>query len=148
MLVLPLEAPHNLQRWALPSMVNLNVFTLLNAFTGSFISYFRLFRCFDSIRNSFNFALQFVFDLSGIFVYLLSLRSEGGCETDKTNDCAQVNLFNNNGSVLNFTLLRYVSFITVTVNPRGIYRMTASTALTTVAPSTQRCKAYERSCAK
>ena len=129
-------------------MAKLNVFALLNAFTGSFVSYFRLFRCFDSIRfNSFNFRFTFRFDSSGILVYLLSLRSEGGCETDQTNDCVQVNLFINNGSVFNFAL-RYVSFITVTVNPRGIYRMTASTALTTVAPSTQRCKAYERSCAK
>ena len=109
---------------------------------------FSLFR-FDSC-NPFNLVLQFV-SICQEFSFTCSLRSEGVCETDKTNDCAQVNLFNNNGSVLDFTLLRYVSFITVTVNPRGIYRMTASTTLTTVAPSTQRCKAYSRSehgCAK
>ena len=92
-------------------MAKLNVFALLNAFTGSFVSYFRLFRCFDSIRfvrNSFNFRFTIRFDSSGILVYLLSLRSEGGCETDQTNDCVQVNLFINNGSVFNFALLRFV----------------------------------------
>jgi len=86
-------------------MAKHNVFALLNAFTGSFVSYFRLFRCFDSIRfNSFNFRFTFRFDSSGILVYLLSLRSEGGCETDQTNDCVQVNLFINNGSVFNFNI--------------------------------------------
>ena len=105
MLVLPLEAPRNLQKWALPYMAKLNVFALLNAFTGSFVSYFRLFRCFDSIRfYSFNFRFTIRFDSSGILVYLLSLRSEGGCETDQTNDCVQVNLFINNGSVFNFNI--------------------------------------------
>ena len=71
----------------------------------------RLFRTFDyfvvSIRfvfNSFNFRFTFRFDSSGILVYLLSLRSEGGCETDQTNDCVQVNLFINNGSVFNFNI--------------------------------------------
>ena len=79
MLALPLEAPRNLQKWALPYMAKHNVFALLNAFTGSFVSYFRFFRCFDSIRfNSFNFRFTFRFDSSGILVYLLSLRSEGG----------------------------------------------------------------------
>ena len=86
-------------------MAKHNVFALLNAFTGSFVSYFRFFRC--SIRfvfNSFNFRFTFRFDSSGILVYLLSLRSEGGCETDQTNDCVQVNLFLNNGSVFNFNI--------------------------------------------
>jgi hypothetical protein len=71
----------------------------------------RLFRTFDSfvvpirfVLNSFNFRFTFRFDSSGILVYLLSLRSEGGCETDQTNDCVQVNLFINNGSVFNFNI--------------------------------------------
>lgn len=108
MLALPLEAPRNLQKWALPYMAKHNVFALLNAFTGSFVSYFRLFRCFDSIRlfviRLIFFRFTFRFDSSGILVYLLSLRSEGGCETDQTNDCVQVNLFINNGSVFNFNI--------------------------------------------
>ena len=84
-------------------MAKHNVFALLNAFTGSFVSYFRLI--FDSIRfNSFNFRFTMSFDSSEIFVYLLSLRSEGGCETDQTNDCVQVNLSINNGSVFNFNI--------------------------------------------
>ena len=73
----------------------------------------RLFRTFDYfvvsirfilfvIRLIFRFTLRF--DSSGILVYLLSLRSEGGCETDQTNDCVQVNLFINNGSVFNFNI--------------------------------------------
>ena len=66
---------------------------------------FDSFVVFDSIRfNSFNFRFTFRFDSSGILVYLLSLRSEGGCETDQTNDCVQVNLFLNNGSVFNFNI--------------------------------------------
>ena len=73
----------------------------------------RLFRTFDYFVVSIRFVLfvirlifvlQFVFDSSGILVYLLSLRSEGGCETDQTNDCVQVNLFINNGSVFNFNI--------------------------------------------
>ena len=95
-------------------MAKHNVFALLNAFTGSFVSYFRLFRCFDSIRlfviRLIFFRFTFRFDSSGILVYLLSLRSEGGCETDQTNDCVQVNLFINNGSVFNFALLRFVYY--------------------------------------
>jgi hypothetical protein len=86
-------------------MAKLNVFALLNAFTGSFVSYFRFFRCsirFVLIRLIFRFTFRF--DSSGILVYLLSLRSEGGCETDQTNDCVQVNLFINNGSVFNFNI--------------------------------------------
>ena len=73
----------------------------------------RLFRTFDYFVVSIRFVLfvirlifvlQFVFDSSGILVYLLSLRSEGGCETDQTNDCVQVNLSINNGSVFNFNI--------------------------------------------
>jgi len=73
MLVLPHAEPRNLQKWALPYMAKLNVFALLNAFTGSFVSFV------DSIPfviRLISFSVRF--DLSGIFVYLLSLRSEAG----------------------------------------------------------------------
>ena len=66
-----------MQKWALPYMAKLNVFALLNAFTGSFVSFFRFF--VDSIPfviRLISFSVRF--DLSGIFVYLLSLRSEAG----------------------------------------------------------------------
>jgi len=83
-------APRNLQAWALLFMVKFNAFALpMHSFVCFVLSIFRSFR-FDSFFRLISFFGSLSGDFLGfVFVYFLSLRR--GCQTDKTNDCEQVN---------------------------------------------------------